>query len=506
MSVSVAQSKKNTEVVGPSTSATLIWTGNTANGNGVVVLVFWKTNVTITSITDSQSNTYADCGLGRVARPAGGYAQIFVAQNITGGTTPTITVNYSGGGATEIDIYGFELSGAATASAVDKYASGTATNGTTATTGNMTPDSTDGIVIAFAAGDPSSGVDVSFSDGVSYTPGPMHETYPRAQGTGYRIFTSSVGTIAVTGTWPDGITKAVVVAVVIKAAAGGTNYTRYPAESLGVTDYAAYRRVIGQMLAESIGVTDAMTRTSLYGRSLSETAGVSDVVARTALYGRVLSENIAVSDYEYAVQIFRRYLAEAAGVTDSVSSFVSYLHARVLSEALGVSDSIKATVSLLVLRIIADSVGITDYHDLRWVKVFPLSESVGITDARVNTLAYARQVAEVLGITDYDATYKQFVRNIGDTSSITDSQAYVKILVRAVAETLGVSDSVASSIVAPGVDHIVAIAESMGITDFTFIQHLLSVWISMALSIASSTAAITTKSVTAIGIKTVEPL
>jgi hypothetical protein len=217
MSIAFVQKTDGNVSGGPTGSLGTVWGGNPTTGNAVLVCVFWKSDTTITSVTDSQSNTYVDCGAGRLARPTDGFLQIFGAKNITGGTTPTVTVNWNVGTAFEIDVYLLEYLGADISSLFDSVtATGTATSGSTLTTGNFTPTITNGAVIAFAGS--NSGTTVVA--GASFT----LRCGPAAYGEGVedQIFTSSLGTITAGMDMGGALTKGGIIACVIKAAASGT--------------------------------------------------------------------------------------------------------------------------------------------------------------------------------------------------------------------------------------------------------------------------------------------
>lgn len=142
---------------GPGSSQAVQWDNDTTTGHAALVCVFWLSDVTITSITDSQGNTYVDCGAGRIARPTDGYMQMFGAKNIAGGVRPTITVNFSGS-ASVIDTYLVELHNIHATTMFGAFASGAATSGTALTTGTFTPSYSAGIIIAFGVSNDTEGL------------------------------------------------------------------------------------------------------------------------------------------------------------------------------------------------------------------------------------------------------------------------------------------------------------------------------------------------------------
>jgi hypothetical protein len=106
---------------------------NTTSGNTIVVAAVNAGARTISSITDSQSNTYSVIDTGTNPN-----SEFWYAKNITGGTTPTITATYVGGAAASCVIACYELGGVS-ASPLDVHtvASGSSTapaSGNTAST------------------------------------------------------------------------------------------------------------------------------------------------------------------------------------------------------------------------------------------------------------------------------------------------------------------------------------------------------------------------------------
>lgn len=142
------QTKSNLSQSG---DATIVWTGNPVTGNAVLACAFWLGSVTVNGVSDTQGNTYADSGAGRIARPTDGFIQCFGATSITGGTTPTITWDFSSAPtAGTVDLYILEYQGVHSGTMFGGTATGTATSGTTVTSGTLTPGTTDGAIVAFS--------------------------------------------------------------------------------------------------------------------------------------------------------------------------------------------------------------------------------------------------------------------------------------------------------------------------------------------------------------------
>lgn len=111
----------------------LTWNSNTTTGNTIIVSITYNDDTagTISSVTDSQSNTYNLIGTGG---SSGGdtHTASYYAYNITGGTTPTVTVTMSTGDH-DFSMTMREVSGLTTTDPLDKVAEGTTASGTSHT-------------------------------------------------------------------------------------------------------------------------------------------------------------------------------------------------------------------------------------------------------------------------------------------------------------------------------------------------------------------------------------
>lgn len=203
-----------------------------AAGSAIIVEAFWKANVTITSVTDDKGGTYGDCGAGRLTRPTDGFLQILGAPNAAGGNT-VVTIHFSGAPtAGNNRNHVVEYSGAATSSLFDSISStGTATSGTHVVTGSFTPTITSGAILGV----------VNFDTTTST--GDSGYTVRHDSGSGSaiidQIFTGSVGTLTAGITAGSAVSKAGIVAAVIKVASGGAAFNPTP-----IVDY--YAKLIAQ--------------------------------------------------------------------------------------------------------------------------------------------------------------------------------------------------------------------------------------------------------------------
>lgn len=219
------------------TSATLTFSQATQTGNALLLCAFWKTNVTISSI--SGHGTWGDSGAGRLARPTDGYLQCQGAPNITG-SSGSITVNFSGS-ATSIYLRAIEYTGVVTASMFDTdTATGTATSGAVIETSTALDASTSsGVAFAFAVSD--SGGTASAGAGMTgrfLQPGIILEDL---------TYSSTLVNFTPSGSFSNDFTKAGMVAGLIKAASAPPPQTTPRITALTLTASGATYTHIGSL-------------------------------------------------------------------------------------------------------------------------------------------------------------------------------------------------------------------------------------------------------------------
>jgi len=129
MPYSILQTKSST-IPTTGASSTITWANNTTPGSLIVVVTINNSVTGVSSITDSQSNTYALAIAQNLTVQRG---EIWYANSIKGGTTPTITINWLGTGNPATLIIR-EYAGVLTTNPLDRTKSATAT-GTAATSG-----------------------------------------------------------------------------------------------------------------------------------------------------------------------------------------------------------------------------------------------------------------------------------------------------------------------------------------------------------------------------------
>lgn len=186
-------------------SLTLTWLGNTSNNDTIVLCITKSHTMTISSINDSQGNTYTLAG---PTKQVGGSANVDVSLyyciGILGGTTPTITINLSSTG-NEIVAIAREYQGILLPDAF-KTSSGTGT-AVTSTASAATAQSYE-LVVGFMGASWNAGDTITIGSGfknmtavndVSFMQGAIEENIITSNNTQTATFTIT------TETWAAGV-------------------------------------------------------------------------------------------------------------------------------------------------------------------------------------------------------------------------------------------------------------------------------------------------------------
>lgn len=177
------------------------------SGNLMVLGIFWKGAVTISSVTTTDSATCVDSGAGRLSRPTDGFLQIYYCPNLGGGSK-TYTIDFSGA-ESELNVYKDEFSGVLTVSPVETTATGTATSGTNVTTGNIVISNSNDVIYAWAVANAAS----KYTAGTNFT---IAQADANGNGgTEYGLFTP--GTYTASMNMGSTLTKAGIIGVAFKA-------------------------------------------------------------------------------------------------------------------------------------------------------------------------------------------------------------------------------------------------------------------------------------------------
>lgn len=135
---------------GYATTCALTWDGNTTSGSTIIVAVCYNNDYAgnVSTIVDSQSNTYTKINDGAVADVNG---ELWYAYNITGGTTPTITITMTDG--FDVCAIAREYSGLLTTDPLDVSSEGTTSNTTSHTSATTaSTNQANELVVAMLAG------------------------------------------------------------------------------------------------------------------------------------------------------------------------------------------------------------------------------------------------------------------------------------------------------------------------------------------------------------------
>ncbi len=203
MAIALVQSQTGT-ATGANTSQPATWAGNTTTGNLIVVAVSVSVNTlnSVTSITDSQTNTYTR--IRSTLYGSSAECELWYAINITGGTLPTVTVNHT---VSSVAFTMREYSGLATVSPLDKGISAVATTGTAMSSGaTAATTQADELVLGYMA----SGGTTSYTLGTGY--GNLTQVSNSSVTSGLEYLTvsstgaqTSTATLSLSGVWCMGV-------------------------------------------------------------------------------------------------------------------------------------------------------------------------------------------------------------------------------------------------------------------------------------------------------------
>lgn len=157
----IVQTKSSSTSVAASQTAT--WNSNTTTGNLIVVVLYtaFQTFSVVSSITDSQSNTYTKIDNGTDNNPD---IEFWYAKNITGGTTPTITATFSAG--TQVTAFIAREYSGIDPNPLDAHVIGTTTGTSPASSGNTSATTvTNELVVGYAI---ASNATPTFGAGTGY--------------------------------------------------------------------------------------------------------------------------------------------------------------------------------------------------------------------------------------------------------------------------------------------------------------------------------------------------
>lgn len=219
MALAFVQSAKVSAAGFPQTLTTPAFASDTTSGNLIVVGAMSQSGANaIDSVTDSKSNTYTRRGQANSSTSIN--CEIWVAENITGGASHTVTATENGfltGG-----VIAFEISGAATSSSFDVTAGTNGTGGSLSSGNTATTAQANEILIGF--GGITSNTNPTWTEGTSFLPSPPVSTSGTSAGYAiameYRIV-SATGAYAGTMTSSNSGQNWAMVVVALKEAGGG---------------------------------------------------------------------------------------------------------------------------------------------------------------------------------------------------------------------------------------------------------------------------------------------
>ncbi len=134
---------------GASSTLSLSFPANTVAGNLILVGFDFDSNSTLSSVTDSQGNLFAEVG-SQLTSPGGSRSRVYFAKNIKGGAD-TVTVNLSANSAW-FELYVSEYSGVDPVNPIDGQA-GSSGSGTSVSSGNATTTTAGDVIYGYCVAD-----------------------------------------------------------------------------------------------------------------------------------------------------------------------------------------------------------------------------------------------------------------------------------------------------------------------------------------------------------------
>lgn len=216
------------------TAAATFVTQNTVAAALYWLAVFWSdTTRTISSIADTESNTWAAIGSPIVDAGNNFSLQLAYAKNVAGGSKPTVTVTFSGATSNR-DVAIHEVSGADTTSPLDGHTNGANVTGSGANSLSTAAFTTtaNGDYLAAAMGSPPQS-NQTVSAGTGYTLQVSDNAHAEMFASESQIqTTASASTVGVFGS--SGFAGAIVTAASFLAAGGGPSVPTYPQLERGI--------------------------------------------------------------------------------------------------------------------------------------------------------------------------------------------------------------------------------------------------------------------------------
>jgi hypothetical protein len=260
---------------------------------------------------------------------------------------------------------------------------------------------------------------------------------------GFPLYLSALGTPGSPGEIRSGYNNGWTVArwygadIVVNSSGGGTDYSKTPADDVGITDSASAAQAIVRSADDPVGITDSATAAQDIARTVPDAVGVTDAATAAQDLARTQSDGVGISD---AVTLDAgRQVDDPVGVTDSATA--TQANERTITEVVGITDSVTATLT---------GAGEASVND-----------PVGISDTATPVQDLVRTQGDGVGITDSVTAAQTFPRTVDDTVGITDSVTYVMSHVVTIEDLIGILDDVAAERVTGAVE----VDDPVGITD-----------------------------------------
>ena len=369
-----------TEAFAPAASPqTVTFTNPDVAGNAIIVtMASQQATVSFNAPTDTEGNKYQVCS-GASCFDNGGTGnaptnmQVYVAFNIVGGTTNTVSVSWTGA-AQFIAVNIFEIQG------ISSYDAGVGLVGTSATANaGVLPISFGNEIVVACTCNTGSGLSV----GAGFTLIQITGTFQNV----LEYATQSFGSITPTANMSGSQTWGIVAGAFYQPMPRAFTGTRSIAESVAASDALTRAFVGSRTLSEAISFADALTRIYAANRALNETVSFSDAIARSYGANRTTAETVS-NPLDAITRAFvgSRLLSEAVSFSDAVARVASALRSVPESVATPTDSVVQALGFVLNLP----GIPMDDWIGQEAMTVLLVSFGVsGEEQAGANTLAFA---------------------------------------------------------------------------------------------------------------------
>lgn len=241
------------------------------------------------------------------------------------------------------------------------------------------------------------------------------------------------------------------------AARAGLSFLRGLSDSAAISDALARTLVAPRATADSLSVADALSRTYLTHRSPSDSFSISDASKQTHALHKTTADSVAsISDAVGRQVTTPRATADSFSIADTTGGSHSYQGTssdsfsvsdasvrssaliRALADSLAVSDAV--VVRKTYLRTAADSLAVSDLAKPRYALLRSSADTWTVFDSLTRTITRITIASDAVSLADQAQSLRGTVRSAQDTFSILDQVGNVNSFYRSSSDIVTLSD------------------------------------------------------------------